>query len=249
MSLPDRPIFTAADLLAYKRARGLLPEIVPPETVIIILQRTLLDYVRRRYSVSRLPGFNGEMFGLKKMSGRVAVCGNLGLGSPVVAAITDELAAWGVKRFLLIGLAGGLQADLQSGDLVLANRAWRGEGTSGHYLPPGAWAAAAPQWVAGWAAALGRRGRAVRVGDSWTTDAPFREMRNLVIEKQTQGVLTVEMEAAALLAVAQATGVQAAAAFVVADTLAAGRWRLTPNEDQLAVGLTILFEAALEMVT
>jgi uridine phosphorylase len=249
MSSPDRPIFTAADLLAHKRARGLLPESAPPETVIIVLQRTLLDYVRRRYSVIRLRGFNGEMFGLKKMSGRVAVCGNLGLGSPVVAATADELAAWGVKRFLLIGLAGGLQSDLQAGDLVLANRAWRGEGTSGHYLSPSQWAEAAPHCVADWAAALGRRGKAVRVGDSWTTDAPFREMLSLVIEKQTQGVLTVEMEAAALLAVAQATGAQAAAAFVVADTLAEGRWRLTPNEDRLAVGLRILFEAALETVT
>jgi nucleoside phosphorylase len=41
-------------------------------------------------------------------------------------------------------------------------------------------------------------------GASWTTDAPFRESASLIAERRAEGILSVEMEAAALLAMASA---------------------------------------------
>ena len=41
-------------------------------------------------------------------------------------------------------------------------------------------------------------------GASWTTDAPFRESAALIAGRRAEGVLSVEMEAAALLAMARA---------------------------------------------
>ena len=46
-------------------------------------------------------------------------------------------------------------------------------------------------------------GRFLR-GASWTTDAPFRETASLVAGRRAEGILSVEMEAAALLAMASA---------------------------------------------
>jgi len=42
------------------------------------------------------------------------------------------------------------------------------------------------------------------VGASWTTDAPFRETEAMIARCRAKGILTVEMEAAALYALAQA---------------------------------------------
>jgi purine-nucleoside phosphorylase len=44
------------------------------------------------------------------------------------------------------------------------------------------------------------------VGASWTTDAPFRETQRAIDAARAQGVLAVEMEAAALYAFAKASG-------------------------------------------
>ena len=44
----------------------------------------------------------------------------------------------------------------------------------------------------------------IRVGATWTTDAPFRETQAAIDSARTAGVLAVEMEAAALYAFARA---------------------------------------------
>jgi uridine phosphorylase len=46
----------------------------------------------------------------------------------------------------------------------------------------------------------------VRVGASWTTDAPFRETEEAIATALRGGILAVEMEAAALYAFAKARG-------------------------------------------
>ena len=46
----------------------------------------------------------------------------------------------------------------------------------------------------------------VRVGASWTTDAPFRETEEAIATALRAGILAVEMEAAALYAFAKARG-------------------------------------------
>jgi uridine phosphorylase len=44
----------------------------------------------------------------------------------------------------------------------------------------------------------------VHAGRSWTTDAPYRETETAISEARDEGVLAVEMEAAALYAFAEA---------------------------------------------
>jgi uridine phosphorylase len=52
-------------------------------------------------------------------------------------------------------------------------------------------------------------------GWTWTTDAPYRETAEEIEEYRRRGVLTVEMEAAALFAVACARNVRLASAVVL----------------------------------
>jgi uridine phosphorylase len=242
----DEPVFSAADLLAYKRERGILPNITPPRTAIFAFQKSLIDHVTRRHPTNKVSGFYGELFLLKRTGGQVGVMGNFGIGAPVTAALADELAAFGVRQFAAIGLAGGLGQNLKPGDLVIGERALRGEGASAHYLPPGQWAEADAEMAQGWSRALTRRGQTHTLGAAWTTDAPFRELRRAVLEHQRNGIAVVEMESAALLAVAKSYNLPATAAFSIADTLVDGRWRLSHDPRPAQKGLEILFESLLD---
>ena len=87
---------------------------------------------------------------------------------------------------------------------VLIERALRDEGTSYHYLAPARYSAMRPDLLGCLEGAFA--GAAVRVlsGTTWTTDAPFRETAEAIQSARSEGILGVEMEAAALYAFAQA---------------------------------------------
>jgi uridine phosphorylase len=89
---------------------------------------------------------------------------------------------------------------------VVIERALRDEGTSYHYLPPARFAEADPALAAAVARALAGASTPVVLGASWTTDAPFRESASAISARQAEGIVSVEMEAAALLALGRALG-------------------------------------------
>ena len=62
-------------------------------------------------------------------------------------------------------------------------------------------------------------------GAIWTTDAIYRETRQLVETHQQDGILAVEMELSALYSVAQFRRVALAGILVVSDELSSLDWR------------------------
>lgn len=58
-----------------------------------------------------------------------------GIGGPSAAIAMEELAACGADTFLRVGTSGGMDVNVKSGDLVIANGAIRMEGTSKEYAP------------------------------------------------------------------------------------------------------------------
>jgi uridine phosphorylase len=87
---------------------------------------------------------------------------------------------------------------------VGAASAIRDEGRSYHYLPPARYAEADPSLGNEAEQALAATGFSVERGSTWTTDAPFCEGPTTIASRRDEGVLAVEMEAAALYAFAQA---------------------------------------------
>jgi len=92
---------------------------------------------------------------------------------------------------------------LKLGEVVVPTTAVRDEGTSYHYLPPGREVEASPRAVEAIERVLGSRGVPYRLGKTWTTDALYRSTPDKVRRRLDEGCLTVEMEAAALFAVAR----------------------------------------------
>jgi uridine phosphorylase len=240
------PVLTTAELLAYRHSTGALPDFPPPRAVIFAPQKSLAEYILRRQPVRKIRGFLGEFYLFKRTQGRIALSTGFGIGAPVIAGLADEFAALGVKQFVLIGMAGGLQPEMHTGSLVLATRALRGEGVSRHYISSGETVDSSAEMVGGFSRLLAARGQPFTCGPTWTTDAPFRELRSIVLEHQSAGVLAVDMEAAALFAVAQSRQLSALAAFSIADQLANGHWRMETDLRPAQKGLHLLFDVALE---
>lgn len=58
-----------------------------------------------------------------------------GIGGPSAAIAMEELVMSGADTFIRIGTCGGMDLEVKSGDLVIANGAVRMEGTSKEYAP------------------------------------------------------------------------------------------------------------------
>jgi uridine phosphorylase len=147
-----------------------------------------------------------------------------GVGAPLAAAMLEEAIALGCRKFIACGGAGVLDRSISLGHLIVPTAAIRDEGTSYHYLPPGREVEPSPEGVAAIEAILKRRGCAYLTGKTWTTDALYRETAAKVGRRKQEGCLTVEMEAAALFAVARFRGVALAQVLYGGDDVSGAEW-------------------------
>lgn len=147
-----------------------------------------------------------------------------GVGAPLAAAFLEQAIARGCRRFAVCGGAGALVAELAPGHVVVPIAAVRDEGTSYHYLLPSREVEPAPGAVEVVTGLLRERGVPFSVGKTWSTDGIYRETRARATRRREAGCLVVEMEAAALFAVARFREVPLAYLLSAGDSLAEGRW-------------------------
>ncbi len=147
-----------------------------------------------------------------------------GVGAPLAAGLLEEFIAVGCRKFIVCGGCGVLQKDIAVGQLVVVTGALRDEGVSYHYLPPGREVTAHPQGVAALQSACVAHSLPFRLGKTWTTDAPYRETAAKIAARRAEGCLTVEMEAAALMAVAEFRGVTLGQVLYGGDDLSGEQW-------------------------
>ena len=248
----ERPsIFAPADFIAYIRSRKQLPDDqAPPDGVILCYQAALYDHVTRAHSVTPHRGYFGRHLSyLDDTEGRVAIAGRFGVGAPAAAVMLEELLAFGCRRFVSIGTAGGLVRGLYPGHLVLCSGALRDEGLSYHYLPDGRPALPHTALTDAMGSALAASGLEYRRGLAWTTDAIYRETRPEMDARVAEGAVVVEMEAAALFAVAEYRAAPLAACFTISDSLAEPEWKPDFLHEDTAAGLERLYLAALSALS
>jgi len=147
-----------------------------------------------------------------------------GVGAPIGAGLLEEVIAFGCRKFIACGGCGVLEKDIAVGHIIVVAGAVRDEGVSYHYLPPDREVTADPRGVNALVEALNGRGIPYRVGKTWTIDAPYRETPNKIAQRKKDGCLTVEMESAALMAVAQFRNVIFGQALYGGDDLSGAQW-------------------------
>ncbi len=140
-------------------------------------------------------------------------------GAPITATAVEEAIACGGRQFLIAGTAGAINLDLNISDIVLCDSAIRDDGTSHHYLRNSKHVGPDKNLYGALRKGMIRMDIPFVEGTTWTIDAPYAETRKEIRHYRNEGVLTVEMEAAALFAVAKKRKVRAAAAFTISDIL------------------------------
>jgi uridine phosphorylase len=151
-------------------------------------------------ALARLPGqekqgwISGDLWMADPGSGPVAVCGRFGKGAPAAGLVVEQLTALGARRVISVGTAGGLAPYLETGEVVVCDRAIRDEGLSYHYLPGSKYCLPSPALTGLLRAALRADHQHFRTGTTWSTDAPYRETAHEVSTYRNDQVLTAKTD-------------------------------------------------------
>ncbi len=199
-------VFTPEALLREARRQkgidaGFVPEIcvLDPDGDIV---RHLVAANRAR-RLAAWPCYHTDLFTFEHEGLSYGIIG-CAVGSAFAVLVAEELFASGCQLLLSMTSAGQILPVQSPPYFIVIDRALRDEGTSYHYLPPTDYSTAAGDLVELAKASLTSTGISVRVGATWTTDAPFRETADAIEAAREAGILAVEMEAAALYAFAAA---------------------------------------------
>lgn len=154
------------------------------------------------------------------------------LGAAGCAGELEELIAMGFKKFIVCGGAGVLKSDIDVGQVFLVNSAVRDEGLSYHYLEPSREVEAKEEVIKSVEETLKTEEIPYEKVKTWTTDAFYRETKDKIKIRREEGCTTVEMEAAALLAVAKFRDVQLGQLIYAGDDLSGEEWNLRGWKDR-----------------
>ena len=141
------------------------------------------------------------------------------VGSAPAAQFMDWLIAYGVEQIISTGTCGVL-ADIEENAFLVPVRALRDEGTSYHYAAPSRYIDVHVEAVSAIEQVLEQLGVPYEEVMTWSTDGFYRETAEKVAYRKEEGCVVVEMECAALAAVAQLRGVVWGELLFTADSLA-----------------------------
>jgi len=207
------------------------------------IAETFLGDVVQRNSERGMLGFSGTF------RGRPVSVQSTGMGCPSAAIVVEELIQLGVKRLLRVGTCGGLQPDLQLGDLIVALSAVPADGTARRYTggephaPTADW-----ELVHGAVHAAKELDRRVRIGPIVSSDVFYDPDKGRAQRWSDRGILAVEMEAAVLFTVGALRKVQAGCLLTVSDVVVEGEFQRI-SDDDLRAAVDQMTELALATVT
>jgi uridine phosphorylase len=244
----DKAVIEPARVIQERKQIGLHPSCPVPDGAIICYDAAFWQWICAGSGYVECDGWLKGAYLVPYRDFRILVLKVPGFGGPTAVMTLEELIAFGIKKFVSLGAAGGLQKDMNIGDIVICDRAIRDEGTSHHYLPVEQYALPCPELTERLCTAFERKGIQYSKGTSWTTDAPYRETIEELRQYCADGVATVEMEASALLAVGAYRGVSVSAIFTISDILSEEDWNQGYHSAEKLESLKQIFEVALEAI-
>lgn len=165
----------------------------------------------------------------------VTVC-STGVGSPSAAIAVEELHEVGVETVVRVGTIGALQPEIATGDLIVPTAAAKDEGTTKRYESASIPAVATPAIATTIAESARATDATAHVGPIVTDDAFYAETEEYVTDWEAANLLGIEMEAAAIFALARRRGMDAGAICAVDGNLVAGTQKGTnevPDDEEL----------------
>ncbi len=195
------------NLLREARRQLQRPEKPVPDVVVLDPDGDLCDYVRahrQAVPVAQWACYHSEMYAFEFADQTVGIIPRV-VGASYAVLVAEQLFVSGCQLLISITSAGIVRAPTFAQPFALIAESVRDEGTSYHYLPADAPATLKPglrtqltqQTASDDSASL-----AYHPAKAWTTDAPYRETEQAIAAMADADVTCVEMESAALYALA-----------------------------------------------
>ena len=141
------------------------------------------------------------------------------VGSAAAAQFMDWLIGYGVKQIISTGTCGVL-VDMPENVFLIPTRALRDEGASYHYVAPSRYIDMNEKALGAIEKTLKQKKISYKEVMTWSTDGFYRETPDKISYRIEEGCSVVEMECAALAAVAQFRGAIWGLLLFTADSLA-----------------------------
>lgn len=141
------------------------------------------------------------------------------VGSAAAAQFLDWLIGYGVKQIISTGTCGVL-VDMEENTFLIPTKALRDEGASYHYVAPSRYIEVDRRALTAIETVLRQASIPYQEVMTWSTDGFYRETPDKVAYRIEEGCSVVEMECAALAAVAQLRDAVWGLLLFTADSLA-----------------------------
>ena len=213
------------------------------------ISKILEEYPNKIISYFIASGIKYPLYELDYEGEKIALI-QAGVGSPLAAAQIDEIVAMGCKKFIACGMCGVLQKELAVGHLIIPIAAVRDEGASYHYVKPSREIYANERIINIIENELSQKKIPYIKAKTWTTDAFYRETPEKVKLRKKEGCVTVEMETASYIAVAQYNNVEFGQILCSGDSLAGEEWdsrKYNNREDIMKYVLRITLDICLKL--
>lgn len=218
-----KSLTSASDIVLQRQEDGNYPEEMSLSGVILIYQKRIFAGIKEAFD-GEMSAFSGQNFRLYLLDEADVGVAYVNLGAPITCSAIDILTEYDIDAFVTLEYSGCLQPSVEQGDIMICDKAIRDEGASYHYLPDSKYAHASSELVSDLEETAEKTDFDYHTGASWTVEVLFRETAPEVKQYSEEGVLSVEMEAATLFAVAEANDAEAAAMFLPSDYLHPEEW-------------------------
>jgi DeoD family purine-nucleoside phosphorylase len=190
------------------------------------IAETYFDDPVQRNSERGMLGYTGTW------EGKPISVQSTGMGCPSAAIVIEELVQLGVKRLIRVGTCGGLQPDLELGDLIVALSAVSADQTVATYVDHEPHSPTASWEIIHAAVHTAKEiGQHFRVGPLVSSDVFYNPDGGQYERWSKRGILGVEMEASVLFTLGALRGVHAGALVTVSDIVVEGEFKRISDEE------------------
>lgn len=198
-------VFRPENLLREARRQNEVEEGTVPDVCLLDPDGDIVDHLRaenRAEPHPHWPGYHTTLYETT-LDGRLIGIIGCAVGASFAVLVAEQLFAAGCELMLSVTSAGQIVPQGEPPYFVLIEEALRDEGTSHHYRPPSSYAALNSSLHDRLRGSFSDVPVPVHTGRSWTTDAPYRETETGIAAAREEGIMAVEMEAAALYTFAE----------------------------------------------
>ena len=148
----------------------------------------------------------------------------MSVGAPSCVGDIEDMFCMGLEKLILFGTCGVLDKSIEDCSIIIPNYAIRDEGTSYHYAPPSDEIKVNKKYMNEFIEIVNKHELKHTIGKAWTTDAFYRETKQKVKQRKSQGCVCVEMECSAVAALADFREKEIFHFFYAADNLDHETW-------------------------